>query len=131
MFWVPPASIVAVPETANLLALPAEMAMVKPVDPVIWLPPIVPVMVVVPIESAVTVAEYVPSLLSVTVPTVVPSSDEEIVTVAPPDVSAFPNASLAATVTVTDPSVSIVVLDNAMVVFEESAAPGVNVTDFS
>ncbi|MNZ91597.1 hypothetical protein D3C78_1105870 [compost metagenome] len=67
--------------------------------PPIALPPTLALMVAVPtVVGAVNVAVYVPLLLSVTAPTV-PKVDD-IVTAAPPLVSAFPCASFNCTLTV-------------------------------
>jgi hypothetical protein len=131
MVFVSPASMVPGPEIANLLGAPAETATLTPVEPEMLTPPMVPVMVAVPMESAVNEAEYVPLLLSVTVPTAVPSREDDNVTVSPPVVSALPKPSFAETVTVTDPSVVMVELETAIVVWVASAAPGEKVTVLS
>jgi hypothetical protein len=98
------------------------------VFPLMLVPPIVPDTVAEPVVVLFSVAEYVPLLLSVTalsVPRVLDST-----TVAPPDVSAFPFASFAVTVTaeVDDPSAVTDAGDAEIVVFGADAAPGVNET---
>jgi hypothetical protein len=92
-------------------------------------PPTVPDTVAVPVVvELVSVAVYVPSLLSVaalSVPSVL-----ESVTVEPPDVTLFPFASFAWTVIV-DVDVPFAVIDAGeaeIVVVEASGAPGVNWT---